>query len=532
MTTFRSIKPDQGSRPVKQDKQVDDAKRGLKRKRSDDDDELADTFNPKYLTSRDLFELEISDLSFRRHILVQALIIMDFLLSLSPKAKEKLNTAKTQQKSVTYSDQVLSEADTQWAFTMKKTIAEYLRQGTEGPYFFRMVETVLSRDKNWVRWKVENCPSIEMPPVSAQEFNEAKANAQKLATNKRLRPTPLGALSLDFLSDGGDESIMQRFKAQERYKLPDLPSFKRKIADDDFEIEFPTNNQTKAAAVEGKASKSWRALRMASKYKLASFDKIDNPEKIDVIFEEDSVQEADEAQQNSDKAAADPPADRRPVVIVGPAGIGKSSLINHLLKSRSGAFGKALRHVTRNPREGERNGQDYHFVDAQAFSMLRDGDQFLEFSDGEDINHGTSRRVVEAISESGKVPLLETGRNGAQQVKDLGYEARFVLVKPSNSEAFEARLKKSGVSSEKVAAVLRSLTEDAQHPDSTDDFYDVTIINDDLETAGKALEAFIYGSTPDVEQANGTKPEDKDIGMQDVAGRTGGEPEKSIRNQE
>lgn len=45
-------------------------------------------FNPKYLTSRELFELEISDITFRRHILVQAYILIDFLLSLTPAAKE------------------------------------------------------------------------------------------------------------------------------------------------------------------------------------------------------------------------------------------------------------------------------------------------------------------------------------------------------------------------------------------------------------------------------------------------------------
>lgn len=55
--------------------------------------------------------MQISDLSFRRHILVQALIIMDFLLSLSAKAKEKLTTIPQQNKSVVYQDHILSEED-------------------------------------------------------------------------------------------------------------------------------------------------------------------------------------------------------------------------------------------------------------------------------------------------------------------------------------------------------------------------------------------------------------------------------------
>ena len=96
----------------------DENKRGLKRKRVGQEDELSSSFNPKYLTSRDLFDLEvriidlasevpsidnhkISDLAFRRHILVQALILLDFLLSLTPKAKKKLE--HTSNKSVLYS---------------------------------------------------------------------------------------------------------------------------------------------------------------------------------------------------------------------------------------------------------------------------------------------------------------------------------------------------------------------------------------------------------------------------------------------
>jgi len=59
-------------------------------------------------------QLKISDLSFRRHILVQVLIVMDFLLSLSTKAKEKLANASLPEnpnKSVMYADQILSDED-------------------------------------------------------------------------------------------------------------------------------------------------------------------------------------------------------------------------------------------------------------------------------------------------------------------------------------------------------------------------------------------------------------------------------------
>jgi hypothetical protein len=167
---------------------------------------------------------------------------------------------------------------------MKRAIAEYLKLGTEGPYFYRMVETVLSRDKNWVRWKIENCPSIELPPVSPDEFAEAKRIIQRITTNKRLRPTPMGSLSLSFLEDDPKRGL-EKLQDPQRYQLPELSSFRRKIADEDLEIDFPTNNQTKQAAISRKASLSWRALRIASRTRLARFDKIEDPNSIEAIFD-------------------------------------------------------------------------------------------------------------------------------------------------------------------------------------------------------------------------------------------------------
>ncbi len=245
---------------------------------------------------------------------MQALIIMSFLFSQTKEEKEKLNSLKVQNKSVLYGDFVLSEEDTKWTLDMKEKIAAYLRLGAEGPYFYRMVETVLSRDKHWVRWKVDNCAPISKDPVSAKEYEGAVLAAQKTATNKRLRPTPMGSLSLDFLGDGQSADAMEKFKAEDRYRLPELETFRRKIADDDFEIEMPTNNETKAAAIEGKASKTWRALRIAGKFRLAAFDKIENEDKIDVIFQEilPETGEADEAPEEAVDPANDAPSDEVP----------------------------------------------------------------------------------------------------------------------------------------------------------------------------------------------------------------------------
>ena len=103
-----------------------------------------------------------------------------------------------------------------WASNMKTEIATYLQQGAEGKFYYRMVDTVLSRDKNWVRWKAENCPPIQRDSVSSMDFTSAKVGAQKACANKKLRATPGGSLDLGFLSDGENLIGLQKLKNAER----------------------------------------------------------------------------------------------------------------------------------------------------------------------------------------------------------------------------------------------------------------------------------------------------------------------------
>lgn len=400
--------------------------------------------------------MQISDLAFRRNFLVQVLIVMEFLLSLSPKAKEKLATVKAPNKSVTYSDQQLSEEDTKWATEMRAGVVKYLQKGFDGPFFDRMVGTVLVRDKNWVRWKIENCPSIELPTLSPATFTEARAAATRLARTRRL---PNESRSLEFLGEEDENSAMEKLKDPERYSLPELSSFKDGIEDDDFDIERATDGESKTSAIESKASKAWRTLRIASKSKLVVFDKIEDDEKIDIIFKDHPVEEAD-VEEDAASGEVVFPEDRRAIAIVDTASSpgARSELVKQFIAEHSRVFTRVAPHVTREPQEGEANGKDYHFVDVQAFNVMRDGDLFIEFNEeGENI-HGTNKRTVEAIMDNDRVPVMEMDRDvsatslfaseiatltksqGAQQVKDNGFEARFVLVEGAEAEVDTAAL--------------------------------------------------------------------------------------------
>ena len=168
-----------------------------------------------------------------------------------------------------------------------------------------MVETVLSRDKNWIRWKIENCPSIERPPVPPEEFRDAKKALHRATAPRPLRQNPMGSMSLDFLKNTDEASLFERLKSNDRYQLPDLETFKAKIADDDFDIDTARDPESKAEAVERKYSKSWRALRIAGRTKMSMFDRIDDPSNIDAIFEEKVDPDEEEAEEEANKPAED-----------------------------------------------------------------------------------------------------------------------------------------------------------------------------------------------------------------------------------
>ncbi|KAK4068226.1 uncharacterized protein Triagg1_7469 [Trichoderma aggressivum f. europaeum] len=474
ISAFQAIHEDS----IYSSKSMENLKRTLKRKRDDDGTEtLPEAFNPKYLTSKDLFQLEanhiqISDLSFRRHVLVQSLIITDFLLSLSKEEREKRTNINVSNKSVIYPDQ-LNEENTKWATDMKRVISDYLKQGSDGPYFFRMVETVLARDKNWVFWKMASCPPIQRDPVSAASFVESKDAAQKMATNKRLRPNPLNAVPLDFLANEDESSAMEELKSAERYQLPELDGFKSKIADDDFEIDMPTNNETKAAAVAGKASKSWRALRIASRFKLASFDKIDDPKKINIIFEDDVEGDEDEEDAEPTASEADMPSNRDPIILSASSGLETSALREKLMGEHKGVFAPVVRHAAREPAEDEINGKTFHFVKAQEFNQLRDGDRLVEYGTRDSVDYGTSTRAVDAVVDTGKVPIVELDLEAAQFAKDMDFSARYILIKSSSEDVDEEKTK---------------------------DLFDTIIVDDgDVEKTAASIGEFIFAGEADAE---------------------------------
>lgn len=191
---------------------------------------------------------QLSDLAFQRHILVQALILIDFLLTLTESSKSKpfyQNAQKAMQYNFTLREEDVSppppcplltcshalilasafmiiihsadhKAQTEWALGIKTAIGNYLQEGPDGKFYHRMVDTVLSRDKNWVRWKMENCQPFTRDRVPPTDFQQAKSGAQRAVVSKKA-PKPMGVPSMfEFLYNNEAEKGLSQLRQNDR----------------------------------------------------------------------------------------------------------------------------------------------------------------------------------------------------------------------------------------------------------------------------------------------------------------------------
>lgn len=307
---------------VVQTKATEDDKRGVKRKLGEDGtdggatDHFVDNYNPKYLTSRDLFDLELSDLAFQRHIMIQALILIDFLLSLTEKAKKKLAALEATNKSMLYSF-TLSAEDAKWAAEVRTTITEYLQQlpsYNAGRFFHRMVETILARDKNWVRWKVESCPSIVRDPVPTEKELEARKGIRDASRIRRMPDRPQGAIDLSFLDEGKGGGL-EALKDPSRYTAPPVEELIDFVRGDRLDLEMAMDENEKAGLENAISNKTWRALRQVRATDLGLLDKVDPARDIEEVFNPLPAEPTPEPVQG-DRDGGDEAGDTAPVVTI------------------------------------------------------------------------------------------------------------------------------------------------------------------------------------------------------------------------
>ncbi|MBI3404011.1 MAG: guanylate kinase [Acidobacteria bacterium] len=172
-------------------------------------------------------------------------------------------------------------------------------------------------------------------------------------------------------------------------------------------------------------------------------------------------------------------------IVSGPSGSGKSTLVIKLLEVPSTMFSVSA--TTRPPRATERPGEWYNFVSEAEFQRMIDAGEFLEYACvfGKH-KYGTPRRWFEEARKKGLDLVLEIDVQGAEQVKKKIPSAILIFILPPSRQELEGRIRARGTDSDEE--IRRRLDRARQEMQKFTE-YDYIVINDDLERAGREVQA-------------------------------------------
>ncbi|CAL9735643.1 guanylate kinase [Monosporozyma servazzii] len=181
----------------------------------------------------------------------------------------------------------------------------------------------------------------------------------------------------------------------------------------------------------------------------------------------------------------------RPIVISGPSGTGKSTLLKKLFAEYPDTFGFSVSSTTRQPRAGEVNGKDYNFSTVDDFKKMIDESKFIEWAQFSGNYYGTTIDSVKDVINSGKTCILDIDMQGVKSVKKTDLNARFLFVAPPSIDDLRKRLEGRGTeTTESLEKRLGAAYAEMEYADSG--AHDLVIVNDDLEKAYNELKNFIF----------------------------------------
>ncbi|KAL0966230.1 hypothetical protein UPYG_G00292650 [Umbra pygmaea] len=192
----------------------------------------------------------------------------------------------------------------------------------------------------------------------------------------------------------------------------------------------------------------------------------------------------------------------RPVVLSGPSGAGKSTLLKKLLQDYDGVFGFSVSHTTRNPRPGELNGKDYHYVTREEMQASIDRGEFIESAVFSGNMYGTSKASVQAVKDQNLICILDIDLQGVRAVKNTDLNPIYVTIHPPSMSVLEKRLRDRKTESEESLQKRLDAAKVDMEISKEPGLFDVVIVNDDLEDAYVKIKEVLIEEIEKVQKIN------------------------------
>lgn len=180
-----------------------------------------------------------------------------------------------------------------------------------------------------------------------------------------------------------------------------------------------------------------------------------------------------------------------PLILSSPSGGGKTTIARMLLGRRADV-GYSISCTTRAPRNGERDGADYYFLDRGDFLARRERGDFAESAEVHGNLYGTLKSEVERVFATGRHVVMDIDIQGARQFVAAYPESVLVFLLPPSAETLLSRL--TARNTESPDAVLRRLT-GARDELAAVGSYQYVVVNDDLERAFMQVASIVEAET-------------------------------------
>ncbi|WP_173459710.1 guanylate kinase [Ruminococcus flavefaciens] len=178
----------------------------------------------------------------------------------------------------------------------------------------------------------------------------------------------------------------------------------------------------------------------------------------------------------------------RLIVFSAPSGCGKGTMLEEILKDKS--FAVSVSATTRAPREGEKDGVNYHFLSREDFEQRIADGKFIEHAEYCQNLYGTLSSEVDGRLQQGLNVILEIEPQGAMKIREKRPDAIFIFIVPPSVSELRRRLKKRGTETDEV---IEERVSKAAWEISQAEKYDYVIVNDALEDAISDFFAVIRG---------------------------------------